>query len=128
MSDNTIAENGVEKTNSPAASQQATRAAETKAPVLFAPAMQINITVKHSKFDGEIDMSKLTWKDAKRLRKLRAGLQDGSVQEDDLVDMIDDIILAVAGQAPDDLPAEVVNRICEILFQGDTAQSEAEKN
>jgi len=112
MSDTLIVQNGVEK----------------KAPTLFSSGMNINLTIKHSTFDGEIDMSKLTWKDAKRLRKLRAGIQDGSVNEDDLVDMIDDIILAVAGQAPDDLPAEVVNKICQVLFAGDAQETAAEGN
>jgi hypothetical protein len=88
----------------------------------------INITVKHATFDGEIDFGKLTWKDGKQLRKLRARLAKDEIGEDELSDFLDDMILRVSGRDPDELPLEVVNEIMRKLMTGDGEAKEAEKN
>jgi hypothetical protein len=88
----------------------------------------INVVVKHATFDGEIDLSKLTWRDNKNIRSKRKAVQDGTMTEDELLDMLDDLIRKLTGVEPDDLPAEVVDKITEILFVGDARAKEAEKN
>lgn len=88
----------------------------------------INVTVKHATFDGEIDLSKLTWKDNKEIRKKRKAVQDGTITEDELLDMLDDLIRKLTGVDPDTLPAEVVDKITEVLFVGDAKARDAEKN
>lgn len=103
-------------------------AAQTAAPTKQDYGTGINIVVKHAEFDGVIDMSKLSWRDSKELRKKRKALQDGEINEDDLVGVLDELVRKLTGREPDELPAEVVDKIAEILFVGDAKQKEAEKN
>jgi len=88
----------------------------------------INITVKHATFAGEIDMSKLLWKDGKELRKLRARLANEEIGEDELSDFMEDMIRRVSGCDTDELPLEVVNEIMRKLMMGDAQETAAEGN
>lgn len=110
MSENLIVENG---------------AAPTAAPPKRS---DIQVSIKRNVHHIEIDMDKLTWKDAKQLNKYRAAIAAGSMTEDETVAVIDEIIEKVAGRHPDDMPVEVVNKIVEVLFAEDADALATEGN
>lgn len=90
----------------------------------LATGIQVKVNFKRTTRDVEIDMSKLTWKDAKKLRKYQTGMQDGTLSEDESIELLDDIVRKITGEEPDDLPSEVMNKVIAALFNQD-AQAEA---
>ena len=88
----------------------------------------IEIVVKRSAHRIEVDMDRLTWKDAKALNKYRAAMADGTMTEDEATAVMDDLIEKVAGRHPDDMPMEVVNKIVETLFGADAGAINTEGN
>lgn len=79
----------------------------------------IQITIKRKQHRIDLDMDALTWKDAKQLRKYQAAITDGTMSEDEAVVLMDGLIEKVAGQHPDTMPMEVVNKIVGVLFAED---------
>lgn len=88
----------------------------------------IQIVVKRSDHHIEIDMDKLTWKDAKALNKYRAAMADGTMTEEEATAVMDGLIEKVAGRHPDDMPMEVVNKIVETLFGADAGAVDTQGN
>lgn len=94
-------------------------AVEKAAPPKIASNSDIQIRIKRSQHRIDLDMDALTWKDAKMLRKYQTSIAEGTMTEDEAVKLMDDIIEKVAGQHPDTMPMEVVNRIVAVLFAED---------
>jgi hypothetical protein len=108
-------------------------AVEQAAPTSGLPVKQdygsgINIVLKHAEFDGVIDMSKLSWRDSKDLNAMRKAAKDGTLSDDAVTEKLEELIRKLTGCDPDDLAAEVVDKIVEVLFVGDQRTQAAEKN
>lgn len=89
------------------------------APPKLASSSDIQITIRRSQHRVELNMDALTWKDAKELRKYQAAISSGGMTEDEAISLMDGIIEKVAGQHPDTMPMEVVNKIVGVLFAED---------
>lgn len=98
------------------------------APPKMAGNTKINITIKRTEHNIVIDMDKLTWKDAKALRKYQSAIADGTMTEDEQLAISDDLIRKVTGLEPDDMPMEVANRVMSVLFAEDADKAASEGN
>ena len=98
------------------------------APPKIAGNSDIRITIKRSQHRIDLDMDKLTWKDGKELRRHQAAIASGEMTEEEAIGLMDGIIEKVAGQHPDSMPMEVVNKIVAVLFADDADAVASEGN
>jgi len=79
---------------------------------------EIEINFVQHKHRVDVDMSKLTWGDVRKMQTYQAKIASGEMNEGDASEVLTELVSKVTGQNADDLPSTVVQRVVSAMFDG----------